>query len=173
MSFWNTSDQDNAAKTGADYNMGGGDMEPIPANTRLKAMIEEAHWDERNGEQYINLRWTVLEPETYKNRKVFQKLRVMDQKPEKADKAKRMLAAIDANAGGQLAQQDQAPTDMNLANALINKPMLIEVQVWELVGDDNQTRTGNWVSRVSSASQAQTQQAPAREPGSDDDNIPF
>jgi len=169
MSFWNTSDNQSAAQTGGDFDMGGGSMEPIPANTRLKAMIDDAKWDQMGDDpSFISLRWTVLEPESYKNRKVFQKVRVQDAKPEKADKAKRMLAAIDANAGGQLAAKSEAPTDVDLASALMNKPMLIEVQVWELTGDDGQTRSGNWVSRVSGSGQAKES-----EPENYDQSIPF
>jgi len=54
-----------------------------------------------------------------------------------------MLAAIDANCGGKLAQSDEAPNDTAMAKALLNKPMLIKVMVWDLDG-----RTGNWVASV-------------------------
>lgn len=177
MSFWQTSDNENAAQnTGNEFETGGGNIEPIPASTRLKAMIDDAKWDSFQGDEFINLRWTVLAPESYNNRKVFQKVRVLDQDTKKADKAKRMLAAIDANAGGQLAKKQDVPSDMDLASALMNKPMMIEVQVWEMTGDDGQKRSGNWVSKVapansSSGTEQHVNSAPSSE--KEDDDIPF
>lgn len=122
----------------------GGNMEPIPSGTKLKAMIENAEWTTWEGERYINIRWSALEPDTYKNRKIFQKIRVHDADPKKADKAKRMLAAIDANAGGGLLQLEHEPTDADLQMNLLNKIMLIQVQVWEM-----NDKSGNWINKVS------------------------
>ena len=171
MSFWTTSDNESAATTGTSFETGGGQMEPIPSNTRLKAMAEDAKWDEDfQGNQIISVRWSVLAPDSYKNRKIFQKIRVMDPDTKKSDKAKRMLAAIDANCGGQLAKKEDVPTDMDLQSALLNKPVMIEVQVWEMEGDDGQTRSGNWVSRVAPANES----APAQKPAKDEDeDFPF
>jgi hypothetical protein len=70
-------------------------------------------------------------------------VRVFDPDTKKSDKAKKMLAAIDANCGGKLAQSDESPNDTAMAKALLNKPMLIKVMVWDLEG-----RTGNWVASV-------------------------
>jgi len=176
MSFWQTSDNQSAAQTGGEFETGGGDMTPIPSNTRLKAMIDDAKWDEYDGDRFVSLRWTVLAPETYKNRKIFQKVRVYDQKTEKADKHKRMLAAIDANAGGNLANQDKEPSDMDLQSALVSKPMLIEVQVWKIDANqssDGQERSGNWVSKVSPASGGEPSAAPAQKQESEGDDVPF
>src|SRR5690606_32187086 len=103
-----------------------------------------------------------LAPEAYKNRVVFQKIRVLDDDPAKADKAKRMLAAIDANAGGKLVRLDRAPDDSDLALALTGKMMAIKLQVWEMTGDDGQERRGNWVSAVAPINGQQP--APAQQP---------
>lgn len=151
-----------AAQTGTEFDTGGGDMEPIPAKTRLNAMADDAKWDEYDGERYINIRWTVLAPESYKNRKIFQKIKVLNDDPKKADKAKRMLAAIDANAGGKLVQLDREPTDEDLQVNLLNKPMMIQVMVWEI--DD---KSGNWVNMVSSGKEAPAQVE------EDETDIPF
>jgi len=173
MSFWKTSDNDNAATTGSEFETGGGNMEPIAAGTQLKAMIDDAKWDNFQDDDFISLRWTVLAPDDYKNRKVFQKVRVLDDDAKKADKAKRMLAAVDANCGGKLAQNDRIPSDAELQQALLNRPMVIEVQVWEFTGDDGQNRSGNWVNKVAPSGKtepapAQPQQASSTE-GSNDD----
>lgn len=158
MSFWN----DEQRNVGTSFESGGGDFEPIPANTGVKAAIKQAGWAEYQGDRYINIQWQVLAPEQYKNRVVFQKIRVLDADVAKADKAKRMLAAIDANAGGKLVQLDRAPEDSDLALALTGKMMAIKLQVWEMTGDDGQERRGNWVSAVAPINGQQ--HAPAPQP---------
>lgn len=149
MSFFNLSDNEDATQTGATFETGGGAIEPIPNNTNLLSVIDEAKWDFTNqGEQYISLRWAVLSPQGYANRKVFHKIRVLSGDTKQADKAKRMLAAIDANAGGKLAAAGSQPTDQSL-QVLLNKPMVIKVQVWEMLNGEGVTKTGNWVCAVS------------------------
>ena len=144
MSFWNLSDNTaitNEEKAGT-FESGGGDFEPIPAGTQLKACIDDASWDDCEGDYFINLTWSVLEGE-FENRKVFQKVRVRDDDPKKRDKALRMLAAIDANAGGKLMESGAEPDDNALQSSLVNKPMIIKVGVWEM-----NDRKGNWVQKV-------------------------
>lgn len=165
MNFFNLSDGTSAATGKTEFELGGG--EPIPDNTKLLAIIDEAKWTDFEGNFYISLRWTVLQPAEYKNRKVFQKLHVED--PKKADKAKRMLAAVDANCGGKLAAAGVQPGDQALTAALTNKPMVICVKVWEM--NDNK---GNWVCAVSARKQQQTEPAPVvTQTHSFEDDIPF
>lgn len=135
-------------------------IEVIPHDTTCVAMLDDAGWTEYQGEEYINLRWTVLEPAVYKGRKIFQKVKVYDTDAKKAEKAKRMLAAIDANCGGKLMAAGEEPTDTALAKALLNKPMLIKVMVWEM--DD---RKGNWIAAV--APKAKREQPKAEQPDAD------
>jgi DNA primase len=67
-----------------------------------------------------------------------------------------MFAAIDQNAtGGKLVASGVRPDDAALF-ALLNKPMLIKVMVWEF-----NDRSGNWISKVSPRSQ---QAAPVAQP---------
>ena len=153
MSFWQKQDGSQIENTSS-FEMGGGDIKPIPNNTALIAAIEEAKWDSYEGDNYISLKWRVMRPAEYANRVLFQKLHVFD--PKKGDKAKQMLMAIDANCGGKLARLNDAPEDHDLMTALIGKPMAAKVQVWEINGKE-----GNWISAVSPAKaqapQAQTQ----------------
>lgn len=135
---WFTQEQKQSANSGS-FEMGGG--EPIPANTVLPAMIDEAGWEEYQGARFIKLRWVVYDGE-HKNRKVFQKLHVTDS--AKRDRAMSMLAAIDANCGGKLMTLETEPTQTDLMSALLNKPMHIKVDVWET--DDG--KKGNWVAAV-------------------------
>lgn len=167
MTFWNVSDGE--LNTTGEMDMGGGN-DPIPANTGLKAAIDEIKWDDYEGDEYISARWVVIDGE-FKNRKVFHKIRVKDGESKKRDKAIRMLAAIDANAGGQLMKLGREPSDMDLASCLMNKPMAIKVGVWEI--DD---KKGNWVMAVAPLNGAKKKEPvqPAPTPVEDyDDDIPF
>src|SRR5690625_2522169 len=144
MSFWN----DEQRSVGGSFESGGGDFEPIPANTGCIAAIKEAAWAEYQGDRYINIQWEILKPDQYKNRRVFQKVRVHDADPQKADRAKLMLAAIDTNAGGKLLALSREPTDQDLASALVGKIQAIKLQVWELETETGEKKSGNWVSAV-------------------------
>lgn len=163
MSIWNLSDNSKIDNNTTTYEVSGGGA-PIPDGTQLRAIIDEASWAEWQGEQYINLRWCVVEGE-FKNRKVFHKVKLFEPDVKKADKARRMLAAIDANAGGNLIKLGRDPEDSDLSQHLCYKPMVIRVQVWEIDG-----KSGNWVSMV-----APSQQQPAASPAaaSPQDDIPW
>jgi len=185
--FWDTSDGESAATTTGEFDGGGGDIEPIPAKTQVLAAIDEVSWDSSeygDPDEYIKARWTVLWPEEYKGRKVFQKIRVESDDSKKADKAKRMLAAIDANAGGKLAKAGERPDDISLTQNLCNKPMVLMLQVYEMETDDGKFLKGNWVSSVSPRSnkkvaKQETKAAPKPAPVAAtnlddfDDDIPF
>ncbi len=159
--FWGLSTGERAAdKTDGSFDAGGGNMQPIPNDTSVLAAIDEAKWDkDQQGNRFISLRWSVLQPEDFENRKVFQKLWVTDADPRakpdkvaaKRDKAKLMLGAIDLNAGGKLLSKPGLPTDEGMTLHLTNKPMIIKVMVWSMkdamTGEMNR---GNWVGAVSS-----------------------
>lgn len=148
MSFFKLSDGTDALATGNTFEMGGGDLEPIPKNTDVLAVCDKAEWGQvqDTGEDYISLRWEVLAPAVYVGRKVFQKLRVESPDSKKSDKARRMLAAVDANAGGKLAKANVEPSNDSLIAALSNKPMVLKLGVWE---SEDKTAKGNWVMAVS------------------------
>ncbi len=110
----------NDTPSNGEFNAGGGSFEPIPNNTEVLASADEASWSEYDGERYINIKWAVLAPDAYKNRRInFKRLKVLKADPMKAQKAKNMLAAIDYNAsGGKLVQSGQEPTDETLSQYL-------------------------------------------------------
>lgn len=173
MSFWNLSDNTEIEKSG-EFESGGGEFEPLPNNTDCLAAVDEAKWgwDIYEGEEYISLRWVILKPDGYKGRRIFQKIKVNESDSKKADKAKRMLAAIDTNAGGKLMASGEAPTDMSLMQSLSNKPMVIKLMIWEIDG-----KRGNWVSKVSPKNGELSALAPAPVPVKkeviEDDDVPF
>lgn len=189
MSFFTLSSGEKAQVTG-NYEVNT-NLPPIPANTELKAAIDEAENKTNNntGESYIELRWNVLAGE-YKGRKIFQKIRYAEKDPKKADKAKMMLMAIDANCGGKLVRLNRAPTDQDLMTCLAGRPMAIKVQIWEMKKEGSEeTMSGNWVSAVSGSGApkapvkpavktpaeevAETEQAFAAETPEDDDDLGF
>lgn len=173
MSFWALNDTTEKLDTSGSFESGGGDMEPIPAKTQVKAAIDEAKMDDYDGEEYISLRWTILAPEQYKNRKIFQKVRVFDGDSKKQDKAKKMLAAIAANAGGGLLKENNPCNDIALQKHLLMKPMALLLQVWSME-KDGETKKGNWVSAVSPLKSQKKAPEPEPEPElSDDDDVGF
>ena len=193
MSFWNLNDGSSVENNGA-FEMGGGDIEPIPGNTGCIAAIEEAKWDEYNEDRFISLKWRVMKPDEFAKRVIFQKVKVFgtsrDKDPQAtADKAKQMLAAVDQNAGGKLMKVQGEPSDTDLMTALVGKVMAIKVQIWELDKDDNgqvipkdERKRGNWVSAVSpakgAAAKAAKEAPKAKEPEPEeiddiDDDVPF
>lgn len=172
-----TGKQANEETSGGNFEMTGG-SEPIPENTKVRAIITESKWDEYEGSRYIKLRWDVVDGE-YKKRVIFQKLKVYESDAAKADRQRMMLAAIDANCGGKLAQVDGEPSDMDLTKSLTNKPMLIKLGVWTM-----NDKSGNWIMAVesgkSSPAAAAAKPKPAAKPApepfsepSDGDDIPF
>jgi hypothetical protein len=195
MSFWDLSDGGSAADTGTEYEIPSGNLDPIPDGSSVLAMIDEAKWDEKNNAQYISLRWSVLSPDEYKNRKIFQKLWVTDDDPmakdadkaaKKRDKARRMLAAVDSNAGGKLSRTGSAPTDNDLTACLCNKPMIIKCMIWSM--DDREKPgekiEGNWIAAVAPKAKGIDVKPPRPKPaasasqmptnqGAMDDEIPF
>ena len=164
MSFWNLSNGESAATGDTDFEIGGGNFKTIPDGSSVLAYPEKAAWDRHDsGEEYIALTWKVTMPQEYAGVTVKQKLYVSDDDPsvsdaskmaKKRDKAKRTLAAIDANCGGRLARKANMPTDDDLTLALTgqNKVMTITVKVWEMDDKNNpgETVSGNWICAVAS-----------------------
>lgn len=142
MSFW---DDIEAPSTG-EFSTGGGKFELIPDNTDVLAAPDAVAWQEHEGDRYIEIRWSIMAPEAYKNRKIFQKVQVLNADQKKAQKAKQMLAAIDFNVGGHLVKLKREPNDVDLARALLNKSMILKLMTWEMNG-----KFGNWVSAVAPA----------------------
>lgn len=160
MAFWNLSDETKVEDT-KEYEApsGGGDY-IFSDGSKVAAVIDEIKWHSfEGGERFINVRWSVLAPETdadgvkIANRKVFQKIYVNgdaarakdeEKRKKKADNAKRMLGAMAANAGGGLLKLAHEPTDDDFATHMLMKPMTISLGVWEME-TNGEKRKGNWV----------------------------
>lgn len=166
MNFFQTSDGQDVEKTDS-FDAGGGAFEPIPEGTQVVAMASEAKWDSYQGENYINMKWEVIDGE-YKNRILFQKIKVEESDSKKRDKAIKMLGAIDSIFGGVLMTAGERPTDMSLAQNLCNKPIALKLGVWEIDG-----KSGNWVQAVSSIGKAKAEQTQVKNDNSFDEDVPF
>jgi hypothetical protein len=144
---------------------GGGDFKPFPDGTSLKAAIDEAKWAKDNaGLESLKLRWSILLPEEYANRKVFQTLWIKDLEPNekarseekaiaKRDRQRMMFAAIDANAGGKivgLINDDVEIKDEHLMTHLTNMAMVIRIDLFE-PRDGGAPR--NYVAKISQKSE--------------------
>lgn len=145
MSFWKTSDgQETRGVT--EFDSGGGNMAPIPEGTTVLGACVDAKFaakDESNDVPHLELTWTVLAPQEYANRRIWQKLHIEGMDAKKRDKARRMLAAIDGNFGGNLAKSETAPTIEAVQAAFLNKPLQLKLGLWEMNG-----KQGNWVMAV-------------------------
>lgn len=153
MGFFTTTDGKDI-QSEKQYEQPSGEIKPIPSGAQLVALIEEIGISEtdRIG-RFISIKWNVVNGE-YKGRKIFQKVKVFgdlgapeDKESKVIDKAKAMLAAIDANAGGKLFEKNEEPTDITLMKHLANKIMTITVRIWEMEVE-GEKKSGNWVSAV-------------------------
>ena len=161
MGFFSTQDGKDVRQTSTgSFEAGGGSLEPIPKDTKVKAVIDEINWssvpeeaENDAGVGYINVRYNVLAPEDYKGRKIFQKLFVTAAgKPSAKDAQKKrdsditLLAAINVNSNTQPLNNCQAaPTDGELYG-LNGTILLLQLDVWEV-----RDRKGNWVRSLEGA----------------------
>lgn len=192
MSMWNLSDGSNAAaETSTEFEMGGGNT-LLPNGAQVLAYADEVKWDvdkSDNEAAIINVRWRVAEPEDYKNRVVFQKVKINNSDPKKRDKNIKMLQAIATNAGGELLKIE-SPSDADLQRCLLNKFMMLKVGVWEIEKDRDtgdilpvaDRPRGNWVMKVAAkgglpveAPKATPSGQPVQSDGVDkkDEDVPF
>ena len=158
--FWGLSDGSSATDTDENFELAGGNLEPIPEGSTVIAAVEGAAWkDDKDGNEFLEIKWRVAKPEAFANRVIYQKLWVTDADPrakdeaaakKKTDNARRLLSRIDAEAGGKLARKSGKPTDDELAVALQNKLMAIKVMVWAMKGNDGSDMSGNWIAAVMS-----------------------
>ena len=64
--FWELSTGEEVQASNS-FEIEGGNLEPIPNNTSLVAVIDEAKIDtDRDGNKFISLRWSALQPVEYK-----------------------------------------------------------------------------------------------------------
>lgn len=161
MSFWELSDGELANENTPDeYEVPGGNLEPIPNDSDLLARIKDVKWATRKDEpeKFVEIQWQVEEPHQFKNRIIFQKLwlahfdpkaKTEEKAREKRDKARRLFATIDKNAKGILMKSSATPSDQDLALALIDARMIIKVMKWSMEDPTGGgTMRGNWVAGV-------------------------
>lgn len=139
----------------------GGEFELIPDGIICRAIIDEAKWfsvgEGEKKAKKLSLRWMVVAPDEFDNKRVFQNLWVEDLDPaakdgkkaeDRRDRDRQMLMAIDFNAGGGLLRTGDL-SDENLISCLTNKTMVIRVRKME--PKDGGTKR-NYVDRVEAKS---------------------
>jgi len=155
--WWADSSGEDVSKVAEkEFDGGGGTPDLIPDKTNCLMSLVRAAWKGDEGKRFVNVQWSVVKPEVFGGTVVFQKVWCgdLDQSAKdpakKRDKALRMLATIDANAGGKLAKAGREPDDDDLALALTNKQMVCKVMLWEMEDREKpgEMIRGNWVSMV-------------------------
>lgn len=177
-----------------DAKTGGGDFELIPDGIICRAVIDEAKWfavDDKKKIKKLSLRWMVVSPDEFDNKRVYQNLWVEDLDPsakstekgeDRRDRDRKMLMAIDFNAGNGLLRTGDL-SDENLILCLTNKSMVIRVR--KLSPKDG-GKERNYIDRVEAKSypvsspseiaavKAKTPMKPAQNNRDlDGDSIPF
>lgn len=139
MSFWQLS---NGQKpTGEEKDAFTSDFALIPNGTKAPGKIKKFFINDSWGTPFISIHWQLLEGE-YANRIVFQKINVMDEKPEKSDKAKNMLMLIFKLLGFTPTHANM-PTDADLST-MIGK--VLGIKILEYHTKDG--KEGNYVGEV-------------------------
>lgn len=167
--FWNECDDE---VTGS-FESGGFTL--LPDNTKVLFNIDEVQWKEAgefSDNDVIEIVWEVNKPDEFAGTKLFQKIKVKDSDSKKALKAKKMLAAIDHNAGGKIKKSGKFPTNEIMQKCLVGKVMGGNVSVWDMDG-----KQGNWVSAVMPKQDYVPSEIKKKEDDpfdfSDDDDIPL
>lgn len=139
-----------------------GSFELLPENTNFLAAIEQiSNKQSGYGKSIINAKWRVIKPEKFANRVFFQNLKVFDADANKASKARQMLSAMAANAGGRLftemqSRNEQSPSDQSL-QTMTNFPMVVQLGIWHIKAEEAQdgvAREGNFLRKVSPVNRA-------------------
>lgn len=164
MSFWNTSEGEAITQSAEFEAPSGGGNYVFADGSTIAGVIEDIKWDSFNGGlEFINYRISVMQPiedangVKVANRKIFAKLYLNGKDQDKADDgklkkqsdtAKRMLAAISTNAGGGLFKVTGQPTNEDLQQHLMMKPMTFRLGKWEMKRQDGTMGVGNYVQAV-------------------------
>ena len=146
------------------------EMENIPDGTTAMAVIDDANWNEYQGEQKIRLKWLIAGGE-FDGRTVVQNLKVKDSKDSVVNKAMQMIAFLNNRTNRKL-PESRYPNDEELASSLIGVKAAIKIKIWTKKGD-----SGNYVAalgdKLDSFSSATKQSASANASASYDDEMGF
>lgn len=149
-------------------------FEPIPDKTEAQAYTTSISWKQPDSEfsdenKYIEVEWVILSPENIKNRKIFQKIRLHDEKESRRDNAMRMMAAL-YTIGGKvdISKVKTEPTDADLAKAALNIKAVITIGLFTAKKDGVETKH-NYISGISSKNKASKNNSALDE----DDDLPM
>ena len=117
------------------------EMSTIPDGTTAMAVIDDASWNEYQGEQKIRLKWLITGGE-HDGRTVVQNLKAKDSKEAVLAKAMEMIAFLN-NRTNRKMPNSRYPSDEELASSLIGVKAAIKISIWE-----NTNGTGNYVAAL-------------------------
>ena len=177
-SFWQTS-----AGTEANGEVQENGFDPLPKGNYL-SMLESVEVDEYQGQKKVKIKARVIGEGFGKNRVLFLNLKCFsgpDIKEETRDRCINILVKMYNICKAKLPNGE--PDDASLSQ-LVDKPMILKLDVWEL---EDKSKSGNWLVNVDSKGAkaggeekkpapkpSAKKPEPAREPGEyDDDDIPF
>ena len=120
----------------------------IPDGTMALARIESVLNDNYQGTRTIKIEW-IITSDPFKNRHVFQKLKVYDPEPKVRHKALNLLKLCFDMFHVKQLSADGEPTDQDLAQ-MVHRHAGIKIQEWHMVKGDGSMGSGNWISEIHS-----------------------
>lgn len=132
----------------------------IPRGTMHLARIDEFSKQQFASDVYYSITWTITSGE-YMNRKVFQKVRVFDENPQRRHRALNMMKFIYMLFGIK-PESNQEPGQHEL-NKFVSKHAVIMVDQWQLEVN-GEKKEGNFVSAIYNKDEMRKIEKPA--PGS-------
>lgn len=120
----------------------------IPGGTVALCAIIKAELYESEYGKYYRFSYKLLDGK-YKGRLVFHKVKVFEEDAKKAERQMNMLKKIYNVCGVDMAvsQGFDYPQTIDLIG-FVNKQVVVSIQLWEMIGNDDQYRVGQWIDQV-------------------------
>lgn len=119
--------------------------EPLPDDVEVKAILTECMWEctwgKENESSHVKCVWAITEQQ-YGNRRIFDKLKLHDEKVSAVKTGKRKLMMLDKIANAGIVKANVEPDDYALKR-LEGTAVTIKLGLWEING-----RKGNYVKSI-------------------------
>lgn len=149
MSYFKKLDGSEVVSSG-EYESGGG-FEAIPDDTECHAYISEVEWKQPPAtasmqDECIGVEWTIATGD-FKNRKIFQNLRVKSDDEKIHDKGMLVLATLYSIAGKDVTKIEKEPSDADLNKILLNQKAGLKIGLMKDKKDGTQR---NYIKSIKS-----------------------
>jgi hypothetical protein len=118
----------------------------IPGGTIAMAVIIKAELRESKYGMNYSFAYKLLDGD-FKGRVIFHKVRVFDEDEKKADRHMDMFKKLYTICGVEMTCSGDYPQNQDLIG-FVNKTIIIETGIWEMIGNDDEYREGNWIQQV-------------------------